>query len=89
MGEPTYASDLRSGDEIRLKEPPSVPSPYHGDLVEVAEVRQIGPSSYAVRIRDPAVWGGPTERDAEEFAQDDILCPYTVTSKHFEVPTDG
>jgi hypothetical protein len=80
--------NLRRGDTIRLKEPKGVPPKLHGEEVEVAEIEQIGLNSYAVRIRDPNEWDGPTERDPDEFAQRNVHCPHTVLPKDFEVIDD-
>jgi len=81
-------SNIRRGDTIRLKEPKGVPEALHGEEVEVAEKQRIGPGSYAVRIRDPNEWDGPTERDPDDFAQRNVHCPYTVLPKDFEVIED-
>jgi len=80
--------DLRPGDTIRLKEPNGVPEKLHGEEVEVAEVQQISASKQAVRIRDPNEWDGPSERDPDEFAQNNPHCPHTILPKDFEVLND-
>jgi len=77
-------SDLRPGTTIRLKEPKGVPPNLHRKEVEVASVDKIGPDSYAVRIRDPNEWTGATERDPDEFAQNNVHCPYSILPKDFE-----
>jgi len=71
------------GDEVRLLKPHGVPSAYHGKVVEVAETVDAAPG--AIRIRDRAMWDGPTERDEDEFAQDDVHAPYTITQSDYEV----
>lgn len=81
-------SKPRPGTKIRIKEPDGVPDQLHGEEVKVIETQKIGASSYAVRVRDPFEFDGPTERDEDEFAQDHVHCPFSILPKDYEVVED-